>query len=859
MASEEKAAQAVARAHAPLDRQAAGPPGTTGTTAGRRSGWMSTFSDHARSLENLKDLAGQGGPSEQPHYPDGSHLTPPSLPKSGSEPNLSNGLQAMLDPAGQGLTPEMIAQLIVKEKAMNVLREGITIADCASPDMPLIYANDGFARITGYSVEETIGRNCRFLQGPETDPAKVRYLRKCINEQKGCVVEMMNYKKTGEKFMNYLCLSPIFDGTGKLTHYVGIQSDISELVQRKFAEEDAKKNASIAAAATEAKSQFLARMSHEIRTPLNGMIAVGQLLAETALSPAQKDLVSTICCSGEALLTLITDILDFSMIEANKLALHLDEFELQSVLEAAIEIAGLKAAQKRLQVAYSIEADVPKLLQGDPHRLQQIVLNVLNNAVKFTDSGDVFMAVSAKKVVGSTQISEEMDDAKRGSAKRLRSSCADLYDILVTVKDTGIGIAAQDLKKLFQSFSQLDDTPTRKYGGSGLGLTISKRLCQAMGGDMWVESDGVGKGSTFSFTIKAFESNAVVDAGQTGRPSKKKKIPSQGSAFQPPPPPKTDVLSGKKVLLLEPHDMVRKVLADAMATWGVQCSAVSSEEAALACLAWPDSKASAKPMFDVIVTASNNTQLLKSLISLPLVAQMKLVLLVWPAASDLDGSMALNSLSAMKPEKQVGEMSTTMPCPYVYVHRPVRQRRLKLALEEIVATPALSAGGAKPGTSSENNSNRPGAGEKGSAQNLTSGKSKDSSGLEKEAATKLKVLIAEDNPINMKVALGILKRMGCTDVVRVEDGVQALDALNEVGGPDVFDVILVDLHMPCMGGLEVVREIRKKWPQVKSRIVAVTADAYDATRQNCLRAGFTHWIAKPFRLQDISAVLTFDP
>ena len=121
----------------------------------------------------------------------------------------------------------------------------------------------------------------------------------------------------------------------------------------------------------------------------------------------------------------------------------------------------IKAAQKRLQVAYSIEADVPKLLQGDPHRLQQIVLNVLNNAVKFTDSGDVFMAVSAKKVVGSTQISEEMDDAKRGSAKRLRSSCADLYDILVTVKDTGIGIAAQDLKKLFQSFSQLDDTPTR--------------------------------------------------------------------------------------------------------------------------------------------------------------------------------------------------------------------------------------------------------------------------------------------------------------------------------------------------------------------------------------------------------------
>ncbi|DBA80043.1 TPA: hypothetical protein ACH3X2_007536 [Trebouxia sp. C0005] len=278
-------------------------------------------------------------------------------------------------------------------RAINAVKEGITIADCSLPDHPLIFANDAFSKITGYSREEALGKNCRFLQGPGTDEEEIRKMRDAAREGKLSVVQLLNYKKNGDPFINYLSITPIHDSRGRVTHFVGIQSDISDLVNHKKAELAAKHEAAQATAATEVKSQFLARMSHEIRTPLNGMIAVGQLLAETILSPAQWDLMNTIRCSGETLLTLITDILDFSRIEADKMVLTPTEFHLQTVIEAAMEIAGLHAAQKRLQVAYNVADNVPKLVTCDAQRLQQVLLNVLNNAVKFTERGEVLLEV----------------------------------------------------------------------------------------------------------------------------------------------------------------------------------------------------------------------------------------------------------------------------------------------------------------------------------------------------------------------------------------------------------------------------------------------------------------------------------
>ena len=273
------------------------------------------------------------------------------------------------------LVPRSTLEMLhLKERAMNAVTEGITIADATAPDMPLVYANEGFARLTGYPFHSfSAGKNCRFLQGPGTEEAAVRQLSEAVKAGQPCVVQITNYKKNGSPFLNYLSLTPVHDAqSGAVSHYVGVQSDITELVLRRRAELAAKHAAVEAAAATEAKSQFLARMSHEIRTPLNGMIAVGQLLADTQLTPSQWDLVNTIRCSGEALLTLISDILDFSKIEANKMVLSSAPFALEATIEAAMEIAGLHAAQKKLQVAYNVAPNVPLWIVGDAQRLQQV-------------------------------------------------------------------------------------------------------------------------------------------------------------------------------------------------------------------------------------------------------------------------------------------------------------------------------------------------------------------------------------------------------------------------------------------------------------------------------------------------------
>merc|ERR1719191_2563403 len=406
----------------------------------------------------------------------------------------------------EGVPEDVYKFFMLRDKAMNVLGEGITIADMTRKEQPLVYANAGFCRMTGYSLEEAVGRNCRFLQGAETKPEQLEELRRAIREGRSCKVEIMNYKKTGEPFMNHLSLNPIYGGTGQLTHFVGIQMDVTELCARKSAEAQARAEAGVAEAATKAKSQFLARMSHEIRTPLNGMIAVGQLLAETKLSPAQDDLVSTIRSSGESLLTLISDILDFSRIEAKKISLRLQSFDLQ----AAFELAGFQAAKKRLQMAYTIAESCPPEVLGDPNRLQQVLLNLLINAVKFTDVGEVVMEVWAEELprnttttTTTTHSSEEMLKAEREQLREDMLKGRKAYLVHFKVRDTGIGISRDGLRLLFRSFSQVDDSPTRKYGGSGLGLAISQRLCEAMGGTMWAESEGPGCGSTFQCTVHA--------------------------------------------------------------------------------------------------------------------------------------------------------------------------------------------------------------------------------------------------------------------------------------------------------------------------------------------------------------------
>ena len=436
-------------------------------------------------------------------------------------------------------------QIAVRELAMDSCAEGITIADFSKPDQPLIYANIGFESMTGYSVQETLGKNCRFLQGPGTDLKELGKVRAAITKGEACTVVLKNYKKSGEEFMNQLSLTPIRDGEGNVMYYVGIQSDITELFKRRDDELNALKKVARAEAATEAKSRFLAHMSHEIRTPLNGLIAVGQLLEDTNLDRLQREYVSTVLTSGETLQALISDILDFSRVEADKLVLQCEPFHPEVVISNVIEITAMQSAKKRLNIGYHVDPGVPKLVMGDPMRLQQVILNCVSNAIKFTEKGNIIirmylgredttevarmafgredeedhtahmvrsysagsLAATQKDWLAPLQCFLHMcphfaGKAKQQKAKDEEKKDPDSWFLHFYVKDTGMGLQEGTIRNIFQSFQQVDMGSTRKYDGTGLGLAISRKLCDAMGGTMWAESKGLGQGSTFHFCIK---------------------------------------------------------------------------------------------------------------------------------------------------------------------------------------------------------------------------------------------------------------------------------------------------------------------------------------------------------------------
>ncbi|MBF0587862.1 MAG: transporter substrate-binding domain-containing protein [Magnetococcales bacterium] len=413
------------------------------------------------------------------------------------------------------------------------------------------YVNPAFTRITGYTQKEVIGRNPRLLKSGKMSHKTFKELWATIEQGNIWFGELLNRKKDGTLFWESGSISPLRDPDGAVTHYLAVKEDISD---RKAAEKTLRDNEIAliqakdeAEAASQAKSDFLANMSHEIRTPMNAIIGMSYLALRCNLEPRQHNYINKVHRSAQALLGIINDILDFSKIEARQLEMEEINFHLEDVFDNLRNLVGLKAEEKKLTLHVKIDPDVPMNLTGDPLRLGQVLINLGNNAVKFTESGEVAFGVS-------------LQDRQKHRAT-----------LAFSVRDSGIGMTPKQQNKLFKSFSQADSSTTRKYGGTGLGLTICKRLVEMMEGTIWVES-AAGQGSTFSFTadflLQSDAEAAQTKAGHTTQP--RQSLTEMA-----------ETLRGAKVLLVEDNEINQELALDLLAGGGVTAVVANHGQEAL--------------------------------------------------------------------------------------------------------------------------------------------------------------------------------------------------------------------------------------------------------------------------------------
>ncbi|PIH56876.1 HAMP domain-containing sensor histidine kinase [Paenibacillus sp. LK1] len=371
------------------------------------------------------------------------------------------------------------------EFIISKIKSSVTVVDATLPDFPLMYVNEYFSELTGYSAEESIGQNCRFLQGPDTDPETVQHIREALNKKQSIKTEILNYTKHGQKFWNELNIDPIFDDSGECLFFVGIQYDISE---RKYAEQQLRMAASLTEMNSRGQLEFIGKLNHELRTPLNGIMGMIELVGMGDNSEEQKEYLELARQSGEALLNIVNNSLDMAKLGRGKMRVEQIEFQPLKLIQQIIKTHEPAAQNKQIRLLCHADLTTPDVLTGDPLRLRQVLDNLLSNAIKFTEQGEVQLQMDVEERRGDTVI------------------------LVFTIQDTGIGIADNKINQLFEAFTQTDISHARKFGGSGLGLTICKELLELMDGQISVESIE-GKGTKFEVTLPLLRQQAIPNVG----------------------------------------------------------------------------------------------------------------------------------------------------------------------------------------------------------------------------------------------------------------------------------------------------------------------------------------------------------